>query len=359
MADTKISALTSGTATSGDAVPIARAGTNFRVTVDSIAALAPQGTVTSVSGTGTKNGLTLSGTVTGSGNITLGGTFTATASEISDFNSASRAQTEAALIAGSNITITPGSSGATRTLTIAASGGGGGSSYDALDTIIWQVAPNTSSPNTLGLGVSSSAVYSTAISSGTFYDASPRIIVLTSTAADSIGHINGSATAVFRGNGSTTPGGFVYKVRVGIYNKQATGRAFFGLAPQANWVGTALITNQVNIVGLGFESGDTTMRVYHNDGTGTATVVDLGANFPVSAKAVYELTLDCTPNGSIAYTVERLDSAFTATGTLSTDLPATTTGLTKINWVSLGSTGGTGQGFDWMGSTLLKKMAYA
>jgi hypothetical protein len=52
-------------------------------------------------------------------------TGTQTASTISDFNSASRAQTEAALIAGTNITITPAGSGATRTLTIAASGGGG------------------------------------------------------------------------------------------------------------------------------------------------------------------------------------------------------------------------------------------
>lgn len=42
------------------------------------------------------------------------------------FNSAVRAQTEAALIAGANVTITPAGSGATRTLTIAASGGGGG-----------------------------------------------------------------------------------------------------------------------------------------------------------------------------------------------------------------------------------------
>jgi hypothetical protein len=51
-------------------------------------------------------------------------TGTQAASTISDFNSESRAQTEAALIAGSGITITPASSGATRTLTIAASGGG-------------------------------------------------------------------------------------------------------------------------------------------------------------------------------------------------------------------------------------------
>jgi len=51
-------------------------------------------------------------------------TGTQTASTISDFNSATRAQTEAELVAGTNITITPGDSGATRTLTIAASGGG-------------------------------------------------------------------------------------------------------------------------------------------------------------------------------------------------------------------------------------------
>ena len=42
------------------------------------------GTVTSVAGTGTVNGLSLSGTVTSSGSLTLGGTFSATVSEISD-----------------------------------------------------------------------------------------------------------------------------------------------------------------------------------------------------------------------------------------------------------------------------------
>jgi len=44
------------------------------------------GTVTSVEGTGTVSGLTLSGTVTSTGNLTLGGTFTTTTSSISDFN---------------------------------------------------------------------------------------------------------------------------------------------------------------------------------------------------------------------------------------------------------------------------------
>jgi len=51
-------------------------------------------------------------------------TGTQTSSTISDFNSATRAETEAELVAGTNITITPSGTGATRQLTIAASGGG-------------------------------------------------------------------------------------------------------------------------------------------------------------------------------------------------------------------------------------------
>jgi hypothetical protein len=47
-------------------------------------------------------------------------TGTQTASTISDFAAAARAETEAELIAGTNITITPAGSGATRTLTISA-----------------------------------------------------------------------------------------------------------------------------------------------------------------------------------------------------------------------------------------------
>ena len=47
-------------------------------------------------------------------------------STISDFDSTARAQIEAALIAGTNITIVPSGLGASRQFTINASGGGGG-----------------------------------------------------------------------------------------------------------------------------------------------------------------------------------------------------------------------------------------
>lgn len=52
-------------------------------------------------------------------------TGTQPSSTISDFDSASRAQTEAELVAGTNVTITPSGVGATRQLTISAAGGGG------------------------------------------------------------------------------------------------------------------------------------------------------------------------------------------------------------------------------------------
>ena len=61
------------------------------------------------------------GLITSAANVAISIASTA----ISDFASASRAQTEAELIAGTNITITPSGTGATRQLTIASTGGGG------------------------------------------------------------------------------------------------------------------------------------------------------------------------------------------------------------------------------------------
>lgn len=77
MPDTKISALTAGDPAQGtDQIPVARAGTNVKVTAASIAALSPSGTVTSVGLSGGTTGITVSGTnpITASGTFTLAGT---------------------------------------------------------------------------------------------------------------------------------------------------------------------------------------------------------------------------------------------------------------------------------------------
>jgi hypothetical protein len=85
---------------------------------------------------------------------------------VTDFNAASRAQTEAELIAGANVTITPAGSGATRTLTIAASGGGGATnlSYTAATRVI---ASDTGTDATLPLVTSGDAGLAPASGGGT------------------------------------------------------------------------------------------------------------------------------------------------------------------------------------------------
>jgi hypothetical protein len=64
---------TAGTTGSSSLIPVVTVDTYGRVTSITTAAN-PQGTVTSVGGTGTVNGITLTGTVTSTGNLTLGGT---------------------------------------------------------------------------------------------------------------------------------------------------------------------------------------------------------------------------------------------------------------------------------------------
>ncbi|MGL6349209.1 MAG: hypothetical protein ACRC2U_05025 [Aeromonas sp.] len=63
-------------------------------------------------------------------------TGTQLATSISDLPAATRAETESALIAGSNITITPSGSGATRQLTIASTGGAGVTDGDKGDVTV-------------------------------------------------------------------------------------------------------------------------------------------------------------------------------------------------------------------------------
>jgi hypothetical protein len=76
-------------------------------------------------------------------------TGTQLSSTISDFNSATRAQVEAELIAGANITITPSGAGATRTLTIASSGVGGGGPSTAWGEITGTLSDQTDLQNAL------------------------------------------------------------------------------------------------------------------------------------------------------------------------------------------------------------------
>jgi hypothetical protein len=81
----------------------------------------------------------------------------------------------------------------------------------------------------------------------------------------------------------------------------------------------------------------------HNNASGTATKIDLGASFPrptVDQTSLYELSL-FSPKGttqSVDWLVTDPVSGATASGTITTDLPATTTLLAPRGYMSVGGT---------------------
>ncbi|MFM7012598.1 MAG: hypothetical protein ACKO0Z_25245 [Betaproteobacteria bacterium] len=119
-------------------------------------------------------------------------------------------------------------------------------------------------------------------------------------------------------------------------------RGFWGVANStAALSGATDFSAQVNFIGFGWDAGQTTLRAGCNDGTGTATTTDLGANFPINTvdTDVYDVALFCDPADTtqVFYYVERINTGHTASGTFTTNLPATTTGLGAQGWSSQGN----------------------
>ena len=359
-------------------------------------------------------------TVNGKGLTTAAGntSIAIPASQVTDFNSATRAQVEAELIAGTNVTITPAGSGATRTLTIAASGGGGGGSPGGssgevqfnnagsfagaadveieggqlrLPAIATPTAPSAGGAKLFGrsvsnrilpafvgpagldsslqpffgrnkiglfmpagnggadaqnglavtaLGTATSEVVATTNLHNYMRRRSWRVTVAATTA---VAGLRGAATQFTIGGPSAGLGGFHLVWRwgpaTGVSN--ASHRAFVGMRNSTTNPTDVNPSTALNIVGMGYDAADTQVQIMHNDGTGAATKIPLGASFPkpsVDLTEVYELAL-FTPPGTtqaVHYEVTNLVTGAVATGTINTDIPTTTTLLAPYSWMSVG-----------------------
>jgi hypothetical protein len=136
---------------------------------------------------------------------------------------------------------------------------------------------------------------------------------------------------------------------------------FYGMAGQTTdlaygTVSGTLVSTLTNIVGVGSENGDTNLQVFHNDGTGTATKIDLGVNFPSNrtvgaiSTTVYSVELYNEPmSTNVKYKVKNNETGDIATGTIATNLPLTSQGLNFFasRCMSTTSVTSTGQ-FDLM-----------
>ena len=350
------------------------------------------------------------------------------------FNSLTRSQIEAALIAGTNVTITPAGSGATRTLTIAASGGGDSGDVTAaaafatdnrlirsdgtgkgvqasaitisdngevtLPEVASPATPAAANVNLYGTSIGGSTVpgflgpdgyvhtvqsdlgefnvcryqpTGNAVGAGTSGDTTMRISLIgvasaattavtnlhrmtrrlnigTSPASTSaVGGLRGTDNLWRVGKDANAPGGFLARLLWGPATGTTitTHRGFCGMIPSAA-PGDVEPSSLVRMVGMGWDAADTNIQFMHNDGSGTATKVDLGASFPVPTvefEEVYECQL-FSPNNttqSVSYRIIRYNTtdktiAAVATGTVTTDLPAVTTLLAPLIHMSVGGT---------------------
>lgn len=138
-------------------------------------------------------------------------------------------------------------------------------------------------------------------------------------------------------------GGFHFVARFGISdNTLATGaRLFVGMVGGAGIIGNSEPSALTNIIGVGMNAADTTLQIMHNDATGAATKIDLGASFPESTNTdFYELALYCSPSDTtVMYEVCNLTTGAQVSGEIIANLPLNTQLLTWQLWRHNSNTG--------------------
>lgn len=238
---------------------------------------------------------------------------------------------------GSNVTLTYNDAG--NQLTIASSGGGGTTPSLTLDDGAMLILAVDQGTGAQGFGVNPTASgnLNRVPALTNLYTQQKRIAVgVNLGAANSFGQLRGN-TAILTGQV-----GWKFKARFGVGNWLVNGRIVVGA--QAGWAGNTDPSAAANIFVVGNDSADTNLQIIHNDGSGTAAKIDLGANFPANTASVdfYDVELTMAPGGaSCDYKVTRVNTGHVATGTVVTELPATTTLLYWGSWFGTGATNGT------------------
>lgn len=122
----------------------------------------------------------------------------------------------------------------------------------------------------------------------------------------------------------------------------ATNRAFCGLHNSTSAPTDVQPSGLTDLFGIGWDAADTNVQFMHNDNADTCTKVDLGSSFPVPTTdrtQVYQLRMYSLPgSGVVNYTLIDVNTGNTASGSVSTNLPALTTLIAPRVWMSVGGT---------------------
>lgn len=193
---------------------------------------------------------------------------------------------------------------------------------------------NATSPSLDGLAINATqTATAVALATTNFYTAMTRVRYPTTTTASTGGGLRSSSGQWFLSS-TQNLGGFFFVARFGIAVVPSSTQTqwFVGLSATTGGAlsATANPTSLFSLIGFGSDLTHTTMRFLNNDATGTATSVDLGANFPSKTAATnfYEVRM-FAPSGAgltLYWSAQRLnDGAFVQGGPVTTDLPALNT----------------------------------
>ena len=214
--------------------------------------------------------------------------------------------------------------------------------------LLWKAMPNNVALTTIGCGTPTAVGTATAanIATTNLVTYTPRLeYLVTAAATTAIAGFRGLATMVTVGGGAAGVGGFhfhgVWGPATGVAT--TTTRAFFGLANITSAPTDVEPSTSVNCIAMGWDAADTNIQIMFNDAAGTCTKTDLGASFPVPTTdrtALYSLEM-FSPRGttqSVEWLVTDMVSGATASGTISTNLPANSSLLAPRGWISVGGT---------------------
>ena len=165
-------------------------------------------------------------------------------------------------------------------------------------------------------------------------------LIATAAVVNASANVFSAQTLAWRGNASKL-GGFYLCSRVLFeLTVEFEQVAFCGLYASIASIGNAIPSHLFNMIGVGADALDTNLQLMYNDGSGTATKVDLGSNFSCDARPIVQIELFCAPNASqIAYRVMNLSdtSLSPATGVATSNLPSTSSFLAYHCHVNTGS----------------------
>lgn len=206
----------------------------------------------------------------------------------------------------------------------------------------WSASGNGTAVSTWAINNSESGTPTTVnIASTNLFTSMRRLQYQTAASGSSVAGTRHNNLSFWRGNAAGL-GGFYFVCRFGFSVANTTNKqAFIGFRNSSSAIaGNTNPSSLTNMIGFGIDATQTTMRFFVNDGSGTATPTNLGANFPTNTNStdMYEVRIFAAPNaGTVYYWAKNLSTGNTTSGSASSDLPSSTTFLCPHIWIGNGA----------------------